>query len=207
MKDIVREGLSWRIGDGAKVRIWEDKWLPTLSTYLVQSPPKFLGANAKVREIIDQNLHCWNIPLIEAIFNQTDCRAIKAIPISLTNQPNVQVWRGTQNGIFSVSSAYHFVKEMEELRQPECSLRSGDSTLWKEIWTLPITNAGKNFIWRACQNLLPTKENLMKRRVVNDPMCPICSFGGRNYLPYFMGVSFGLGWGGGGEVLGCSKRV
>ena len=30
---IVNHGLQWRIGNGEKVRVWGDKWLPTPSTY------------------------------------------------------------------------------------------------------------------------------------------------------------------------------
>lgn len=37
-----------------------------------------------------------------------------------------------------------------------------------------ILNAAKMFRWRACQNLLPTKENRMKRGIVTESFCPIC---------------------------------
>jgi hypothetical protein len=30
------------------------------------------------------------------------------------------------------------------------------------------------FLWRALNNLLPTKQNLFKKGVTNDKMCPIC---------------------------------
>ena len=31
-----------------------------------------------------------------------------------------------------------------------------------------------NFLWKACANILPTKDNLFRRGVVEDPICPIC---------------------------------
>ena len=37
-----------------------------------------------------------------------------------------------------------------------------------------MVNAVKNFLWRACNNLLPTKMNLMRRGIVKDARCPIC---------------------------------
>jgi hypothetical protein len=37
------------------------------------------------------------------------------------------------------------------------------------------TNGVKNFMWRACKNLLTTKDNLLKRRLVGDLVCPICN--------------------------------
>jgi tRNA(Ile2) C34 agmatinyltransferase TiaS len=30
------------------------------------------------------------------------------------------------------------------------------------------------FIWRACQEILPTCENLHRRHIMSDPMCPMC---------------------------------
>jgi ribonuclease HI len=30
------------------------------------------------------------------------------------------------------------------------------------------------FLWRACHNILPTKDNLLKRGIVQDSSCPLC---------------------------------
>jgi hypothetical protein len=79
--------------------------------------PKY---EAKVWELIDHDVHGWNLPLIKAIFSLVNSKAI--IPISFTNQLDMQVWRGTHNGILSVSSAYHFQKEWDGIQQPKCSL-------------------------------------------------------------------------------------
>ncbi|XP_059441702.1 uncharacterized protein LOC132174001 [Corylus avellana] len=32
----------------------------------------------------------------------------------------------------------------------------------------------KTFMWQACNNILPTKELLYKRKIVQDPLCLIC---------------------------------
>jgi hypothetical protein len=29
-------------------------------------------------------------------------------------------------------------------------------------------------MWKACQNILPTKDNLVKRKIIQDPLCLIC---------------------------------
>lgn len=42
------------------------------------------------------------------------------------------------------------------------------------MWNLKIPNVEKNFLWRACNEILPTRNNLFKRKIVEDPRCPIC---------------------------------
>lgn len=32
----------------------------------------------------------------------------------------------------------------------------------------------KMFLWQACSNILPTKENLFRKHIISDPMCPVC---------------------------------
>jgi ribonuclease HI len=100
--------------------------------------------------------------------------AINSIPISLLSQPDVQVWRGTSLGDFLVKSVYHLAIEIGERSMPGGSAQKEESALWKTMWKLQLPNATKIFFWRACHNLLPTKDNLLRRRVVKEPMCPIC---------------------------------
>ena len=64
--------------------------------------------------------------------------------------------------------------EEDNNKKPECSFNPKVSELWGVIWKLAIPNAGKNFMWRAYHNLLPTKRNLLSRKVVKEPMCPFC---------------------------------
>jgi hypothetical protein len=30
------------------------------------------------------------------------------------------------------------------------------------------------FLWQACNNILPTKDNLFKRKITDDPLCSMC---------------------------------
>uniref|UniRef100_A0A7N2MTJ9 RNase H type-1 domain-containing protein n=1 Tax=Quercus lobata TaxID=97700 RepID=A0A7N2MTJ9_QUELO len=46
---------------------------------------------------------------------------------------------------------------------------------WKKIWDLPLPHKVRHFEWRACRDILPTKVNLMRRKVVNDQFCVECS--------------------------------
>lgn len=68
-RELLQQGLWWRVGDGRQVNIWGDRWLTTLTTFSVQSTPKILSRNAKVMELIDPNLKRWNVDLISTVFS------------------------------------------------------------------------------------------------------------------------------------------
>jgi ribonuclease HI len=173
-RELLSEGLMWRVGNGRRINIWGDNWVPIPSTYRIHSPPKSLTRESKVRELFDNKKTGWDRDKLVHNFSVEEIAAILSIPISQTEQPDAQIWRCTNTGIFSVKSAYHLAKEMETRDTPEGSCGKKDSNLWKTLWKLPIPNAAKNFFWRACQNILPTKDNLLRKKVVKEPYCPIC---------------------------------
>jgi hypothetical protein len=53
------------------------------------------------------------------------------------------------------------------------SLRKGHSKVWKEIWKLHIPNVEKTFFWHACQDILPTRDNPFRRKILADLACLI----------------------------------
>jgi hypothetical protein len=82
---------------------------------------------------------------------------------------------GSPNGLFSVRSAYYLHKAMEKRGMAGSSSNMGTSTVWKDIWRLRLPNVEKKkFLWRACHDILPTKQNLCRRKIVENPWCPIC---------------------------------
>ncbi|KAF5477417.1 hypothetical protein F2P56_004057 [Juglans regia] len=60
-----------------------------------------------------------------------------------------------------------------KLGQP--SGHSISSNFWKKIWGIKAPPATKYFLWRAASESLATNLNLHKRKVVESPLCPICS--------------------------------
>ena len=47
--------------------------------------------------------------------------------------------------------------------------------MWNALWKLHIPNKIKVFGWRACQEILPTRLNLVKRRIIHDSVCSNCT--------------------------------
>ena len=116
----------------------------------------------------------WNHDLLERLFSDEEKHVILSIPISHTNQEDRLIWRGTEKGTFSVKIAYHILKDWELAQTAGGPSRQEKSPVWKELWKLKIPNVEKVFFWRACHNILPTRENLVKRKVITDSSCPVC---------------------------------
>jgi hypothetical protein len=36
-----------------------------------------------------------------------------------------------------------------------------------------VSKVVQHFLWKACNNILPTKENLYKKRITEDSLCPL----------------------------------
>jgi ribonuclease HI len=162
------------VGDGTSIKVRGDCWLPTPISYSVQSPCINLQEDILVAELIDQESGRWKCSLIEASFSKEEAEVILNIPLSPCLPKDRLIWRGTKNGIFTVRSAYHLEVEEQSREKGASSSPGEEERIWKECWNLNIPNAAKMFLWRAGHNLLPTKMNLMQRRVVKDSYCPIC---------------------------------
>ncbi|XP_023921139.2 uncharacterized protein LOC112032606 [Quercus suber] len=54
--------------------------------------------------------------------------------------------------------------------------------LWPRLWKLRLPNKIKLFGWRACHNILPTKDNLVRRRIIEDSVCELCNQGSESGL-------------------------
>jgi hypothetical protein len=172
---VILNGLIWRVGNGRDIKIWGDRWLPNPSTFVIQTPCRILSVDVTVSNLIDPDTKSWNSSLISDIFMEEEAQLICNIPLSPLQPPDKMIWRCTKNGHFSVRSAYYMEKDIQASQRNGCSNINTGAEIWKVIWGLNVPNATKMFLWKACNNLLPTEENLFHRRVVGDQICPICT--------------------------------
>ncbi|XP_062157888.1 uncharacterized protein LOC133865460 [Alnus glutinosa] len=156
-KALLQEGLIWRVGNGSRIDLWKDKWIPA-TPHKILDPVRIISRDAKVAEIINWEANWWDIPLIEQIFSEETVE---------------QIW--TKNGRFSVHSAYHL--EVERRNRGNWSTSSVQSAIptWRRLWNLKLPRFILIFIWRACNDILPTKINLYRRKIVIDQLCPMCN--------------------------------
>ena len=147
-------------------RIWQDKWLPTPSTFKVVSPCRLLPQDALVNSLIIDHSHSWNHRLIDEVFLPHEAETIKAIPLRPSRPKDSWCWTGTTRGVFSVQSAYHLLKEVEMANDVGSSSNPSLSQhIWKTIWGLGVQPKIRNFLWRACSNILPTRSKLFDKKI------------------------------------------
>ena len=48
---------------------------------------------------------------------------------------------------------------------------------WKQLWKINTPYKVRHFAWRACKDILPTKENLVRRKVLAVGTCKMCQSG------------------------------
>jgi hypothetical protein len=171
---VLQNGLIWRVGDGNNIGIWNDKWVPKPSTHKIQSPRVELGSHARVAEIIDHDTRRWKDDLISQVFMDDEAKIIKSIPLSPLPAEDSIIWRGTKNGNFSIQSSYFLEMEKAKSQRGGAS-RPREEVDWKECWNLKVPCVVKHFLRRALHDLLPTRVNLAKKRVIQDTLCPICA--------------------------------
>nr|POF09816.1 hypothetical protein CFP56_67424 [Quercus suber] len=74
----------------------------------------------------------------------------------------------------TVKSGYRFLHEWQGLDGFRGQVSDDQKRFWKSIWRIKVPGKIKHFIWKACSNSLPTKENLLRRRVLQDSVCHLC---------------------------------
>ncbi|XP_042944602.1 uncharacterized protein LOC122278481 [Carya illinoinensis] len=144
-QDLVKAGMVWRVGNGKSISIWNNKWLPNGSDFKVRSPINTLPADSKVSSLIFEDLHCWNERLVGDMFSKEEAAQICSIPLSWHGEEDRILWGFTKDGRFSVRSAYHLGNDM-----------------------------GRSRLGNALKGILPTRQNLVQRKIIEDATCNIC---------------------------------
>jgi hypothetical protein len=80
-KELLSQRLIWRVGDGQSIKVWGGKWLPTPSSFSIQSPATNLHTDATMSDLIDRDLRGWNHALIQKSFLAEEAKVIIGIPL------------------------------------------------------------------------------------------------------------------------------
>ena len=68
--------------------------------------------------------------------------------------------------------AYWVAREMGRPRNFSSGLDEGSNRkFWTKIWKIQVPHKIRHFTWRECRDVIPTKVNLVKRKVLQDDQC------------------------------------
>jgi hypothetical protein len=172
---VLERGLIWGVGDGESIWVWGDRWLRGTTSLKVQTSILERDPDIKVCDLIDCVLGWWKVGMIGDLFLSADSEAICNLALSPLRNPDKPIWLGTSNGCFSIHSANHQEMALREQGQGESSNAGVATEVWNHIWKILALGVVRNFMWKLCSDILPTKDHLFRRHVVQDPVCPMCS--------------------------------
>lgn len=112
----------------------------------------------------------WNRPLLQATFMQSTQEDILRIPLSNTHARDRLYWKENKAKQFMVRTAYRVALRLQGESGAEHSSVRDEKRFWCRIWKLKIPPKVRNFVWRACTDILPTRANLYRRKVPIDPL-------------------------------------
>lgn len=82
-------------------------------------------------------------------------------------------WWPAKNDIFSVKSVYFLKINRNKQNEGESLKTNDDNGLWTTLQKLQISTTTKYFFWKVCHDIFPTVMNLCRRKIIDDPICPI----------------------------------
>ena len=155
-------GVRWVIGNGDKIRFWEDQWLDNTCLAILFWPLYVINEQhgKTVREV-------WNGEELQLSFRRGVSERImgmweelKAVvqSITLNNEVDQILWTYSSSGKYCVQSLYAIVNH-----------RGVVPIFVHDVWKLNIPRWVQFFLWLLSNNRVLTRDNLAKRREVNDP--------------------------------------
>jgi hypothetical protein len=152
--------------DGCKIRFWEDVWIG-ISSLAIQYWELYCLINEQNKSITE----LWDETDLRYTFRR--CVTIRlfqlweevvsiAESIELSPDEDEMVWQFHSSGVYSSQSLYGVI-----------NFWGVTLVFLPAVWKL-ITPSNP-FLWLVSQNRILTRDNLSKRRVVDDHICLFCN--------------------------------
>jgi hypothetical protein len=161
-------GYRWKIGNGKKVRLWEDNWLGS-SSLAVQFWPIYRIVHEKGKTVAD----LWDGVQLKCTFRRNMSEDLYqswldivelVATIQFSEEEDEMVWHFNSNGVYSSQSLYKVI-----------NFRGIQPVHVSAVWHLKIPPRVHFFLWLVINNRALTRDNLAKRRKVEDDSCLFCS--------------------------------
>uniref|UniRef100_A0A8I6YB20 Reverse transcriptase zinc-binding domain-containing protein n=1 Tax=Hordeum vulgare subsp. vulgare TaxID=112509 RepID=A0A8I6YB20_HORVV len=154
------------IGNGESTRFWEDNWLG--DEPLALQYPQLYNIAQRRQTIVAAVLRetPLNIQFRRSLIGNRWVRWLhlvrRLMDVSLSDDPDMIVWKLTSNDTFSVKSMYDHV--IDSALIPKSS----------HIWNVKVPLKLKIFLWFVHKGVVLTKDNLAKRNWKGNRRCIFC---------------------------------
>ncbi|XP_056862473.1 uncharacterized protein LOC130510143 [Raphanus sativus] len=171
-RDLLLKKLGWVIGDGSKIKIWEDAWLSLDEPQRPIGPPTSNTMNLVVKDLIHPETGQWNRELIQEVLPFQEQQILLLQP-STKGATDALKWLGTKDGNYTVKSGYHAA--MAESKEAILEDEPTQEFDWKPtVWNLKLAPKVKMFTWKSLKGIIPVGERLLARHIAVDPRCKRC---------------------------------
>ena len=97
----------------------------------------------------------WDVEMLEELFVARDVVEIKCIPLSQSFAADQHVWHFENSSEYTVKIGYHAITQLLGVHR-----QLSQEGEWRNIWDLKTPPQIRNFLWRICRGVLPTKLQL-----------------------------------------------
>lgn len=164
-RDVFGMGVKHIIHSGLQTSLWHDNWLvhgPLRN--LISGPLLPHETSFTVADVLTA-AGSWKWDCFSFVFTETIYHAFISSPRNpFNNSHDVINWGPSNNGIFSVKSAYNMLM----------NLKKHHTKNLKWVWKLKWHPRHKFFILLICHNSLPTNLTLSNRGIALYPFCVLC---------------------------------
>ena len=106
VRSLVSERLIKIVGSGSSISVWNDPWLPATRPRPANKNHHNSYPDLTVDYLIDSASRTWNSQAIQALVEPHDAKIIESIPLSMTHMGDRDGLYVTNNGKYTVKSAY-----------------------------------------------------------------------------------------------------
>lgn len=112
---------------------------------------------------------------MEQHFRTEDIKIIQKIPLPTQQSEDEVMWHFDKKREYSIKIGYQLALKINCPEAPSSSNYSSKN--WNALLSLDLPEKIKIFMWRAALNILPTAENLWKRKIIKESICQRCRRG------------------------------
>ncbi|CAA7030525.1 unnamed protein product [Microthlaspi erraticum] len=176
MRDVVIPGMSWVIGSGHTTSFWRDKWLlgePLLAVRTTEVPETMV--EARVCDLWQSGLG-WKWHLIEPhVSGDTKLRLAALVVDEISGARDRFSWGYTQDGEFSVKSAYDFLTADGRPRQ-------NSHGMFMRAWQATVPERIRVFLWLVMNQAIMTNAERARSHLCDTSLCQVCKCGEKSII-------------------------